>query len=247
MELSDICRDVRRERPLVLNLTNDVAMNFTANALLAIGARPLMSLAAEEMEELVGISSAVVVNIGSITNEKLTAMKLAGRAATTRHKPWVLDPVGAGASRLRTDSALQLLEMHPSVLRGNAAEIMALAGCSIHSKGVDSDEDTLAALPSAKSLAGKYGCIVSVSGEVDRITDGNTVMQVTGGDPIMSRVTAMGCTATAITAAFCAVCSDFLEASFLAMSLMSRAGEKAAASSSGHGSMAVAFLDALGE
>ena len=221
-------------------------MSINANALLAIGASPLMSFCPEEMEEIVAISSALVVNIGCLDRQEIEAMKIAARTADHLGKPWVLDPVGAGASRIRTQTALDLIrESHPTVIRGNASEIMCLAGEEITSRGVDSSALSSDAVEGAKALALSSGAIVSVSGPVDYITDGTDVATISNGSPLMARVTAMGCTASAVTGAFIAVGDDTLLAARNAMALMGVAGERAAARAAGTGTLELNFIDEL--
>ena len=221
-------------------------MGINANALLAVGASPLMSFCPEEMEEIVAISSALVVNIGCLDRQEIEGMTIAARTADRLGKPWVLDPVGAGASRIRTQTALSLIrESGPTVIRGNASEIMCLAGEEITSRGVDSSALSSDAVEAAKALALNSGAIVSVSGPVDYITDGSTVATISNGTPLMARVTAMGCTASVITGAFIAVGDDTLLAARNAMALMGVAGERAAARCAGTGSLEVHFLDEL--
>lgn len=240
------CRTIRQISPVIHNITNYVAMSISANALLAIGASPIMSSEAEEMEEIVGLSSALTVNIGCLELKQIEAMHIAAKAAQRLHRPWVLDPVGAGASRLRTETALELIARYkPTVIRGNASEIMSLAGIPARQRGVDSSEESRIASIQAVSLARKHSCIVSVSGPSDYITDGNEVISISNGSPLMPSVTAMGCTASAITAAFLAVQDDTLEAAASAMALMGLAGEQAEAISKGPGSFAVNFIDTL--
>lgn len=240
------CLAVRKESPLVLNITNYVAMNISANALLAIGASPIMSFCVEEIEELVNLCSALVVNIGCLDRVQIEAMHRAAGAASAAGKPWLLDPVGAGASRLRTGTGLSLAGDHaPSVIRGNASEIMALAGMDIKSRGVDSSCGSDRAVEAAQILAERYGTVVSVSGPVDYVTDGTVVESVSNGSPLMPHVTAMGCTASALTAAFLAVDGDGLTASVNAMLMMGLAGESAASHSRGTGTFAAAFIDEL--
>ena len=241
---------VRQQSPLVHNITNFVVMNTTANALLAAGASPIMAHAPEELEELLGIASALVLNIGTLSAPWIESMRLAGRLARERGLPVVLDPVGAGASTLRTDTALMLLDQAVTdgglaVVRGNASEIMALAGEAGQTKGVDSAHTTDMAGGPAARLAAERGCVVVASGAVDVVTDGETVIRITGGHHLMPRVTGMGCTATAMVGAFCGVNPDPLAAATHAMAAMSAAGAKAAATAKGPGSMQPAFLDAL--
>lgn len=240
------CRLIRRKSPIIHNITNYVAMSLSANALLAIGASPLMSSEPDEMEDIAAVSSALVINLGCLERRQIEAMRLAAAAAERLSKPWVLDPVGAGVSRLRTDTALEWMSRyHPKVVRGNASEIMALAGSAPHSHGVDSAEDSLRAADSADALARKYGTVVSVSGPTDYITNGEQCWKVANGSPLMPVVTAMGCTASAVTAAFLAVDADALSAASCAMALMGLAGETAAARSEGPGSLSMHFIDVL--
>ncbi len=245
----DLLTTVRQTAPLVHNITNLVVMQTTANALLALGASPVMAHAAEEVEEITGIASALVLNIGTLSPSWVASMRRALETANARKIPVVIDPVGAGASKYRTQTALELLaSSHNAVLRGNASEIAALAGGSIKTKGVDSSMETLAALPAASLLAVQYGCVVCVSGETDIVTDGAETLAVHGGSPLMTRVTGMGCTASAYCAAFAAVAKDGekktrLAATAAAMAVMSAAGGLAAKEVAGPGSFPAAFMD----
>lgn len=240
------CCKIRQTSPVIHNITNYVAMSISANALLAIGASPIMSSEPEEMEEIVAMSSALTINLGCLERKQIEAMRIAAATAVRLDRPWVLDPVGAGASRLRTGTALELITKYsPSVIRGNASEIMSLAGASARNHGVDSAEESRIASVYAVSLARKYNCIVSTSGPTDYITDGKEIISISNGDPIMPAVTAMGCTASAMTASFLAVRDDALEAAASAMALMGLAGEQAAAGCQGPGSFAVKFIDTL--
>ena len=160
------CAAIRKSSPLVHNITNYVAMEINANALLAIGASPLMSFCPEEMEEIVSIASALVVNIGCRDRHEIEGMKIAAATAHRLGKPWVLDPVGAGASKIRTQTCIDLIrESHPTVIRGNASEIMVLAGQDIISRGVDSNNSSSDAEAGARALAKRTGAAVSVSGQ----------------------------------------------------------------------------------
>ena len=271
--LAGYLRRIREFSPLVHNITNYVAMNLSANALLAIGASPLMSSEEKEMEEISAISDALVINLGCIESGQLRAARIAASEALRSGKPWVLDPVGAGLSLLITSAATQLaMEYGPSVIRGNASEIIALANACAQAQcspdmtaahGVDSGVDSAMAIDSAKALALHSGAVVSVSGPVDYITDGKELVRVSNGHPIMPRVTAMGCTASAVTAAFLAVTgrngaepghdvrsgngeSDpRLEAAASAMLAMGIAGETAAKDCKGPGTFVPLFIDAL--
>ena len=242
------CEAVRAQSPLVHCITNYVAMEINANALLAIGASPLMSFCEEEMEEIVSIASSLVVNIGCLDRFEIEAMRKAAATAHNLVEPWVLDPVGAGASAIRTRTCLDLIrESHPTIIRGNASEIMALSGAEIVSRGVDSSNSSSDAVECAKTLAKATGAVVSVSGATDYITDGERVARVSNGHPVMSRITAMGCTASVVTGAFAAVDNDPFTAAWSAMALMGVAGEIAAAKTAGRGTgtMGVEFMDAL--
>ena len=243
--------------PLVHSITNFVVMNVTANALLAAHASPLMSHAAEEMDDLTDIDSALVLNIGTLDPAWLESMELAGKLMRSKGKPVVLDPVGAGASRLRTEASLRLMDMvRPQIVRGNASEIMALAAemrraerlpspaASSSTKGVDSLNDSREAVDSASFLAARFGCVVSISGERDFVTDGETVLMVEGGSPLMPLVTGMGCSASAVTGAY-AACAAPLTAAAAAMAVFASAGEKAGKLSKGPGSFLPRFLDEL--
>ena len=244
--LSAALAAVRSEGPLVHNITNYVVMNNSANALLAIGASPVMAHWVSEMEEMTAIAGALVINIGTLDDTWIEGMLTAGKAAIHRGIPIVLDPVGAGATSLRTDAALTLInQCHPTIIRGNASEIMALVDASIKSKGVDSSASSDDAVDSAKKLATETGAVVVISGDTDYITNGTEVYTVQGGSPMMTSVTGMGCTSTALVGAFAAVESNPMIAATAAMAVMSLAGERAAAYSRGNGSMQMNFLDEL--
>lgn len=237
---------IREQAPLIHNITNYVVMNPTANALLALGASPVMAHAREEMEEMTSIAGALVLNIGTLSAPWIAAMRIAAATAASRKIPVVLDPVGAGATRMRTDTALELLDIAPvAVIRGNASEIMALHIAEVGAKGVDSQHSSEAALDAARALALKYRCTVSVSGETDFIVQGHKIAKVLNGNALMTRVTGMGCSASAITGAFCAVNGDHFEAASHAMCVMGVAGEIAMEKSSGPGSLQMNFVDTL--
>jgi hydroxyethylthiazole kinase len=241
---------IRAKSPLVHNITNYVVMNTTANALLAIGASPVMAHAIEEVEDMVGIASAIggalVINIGTLSERWIAAMDKAMRAAQERNVPIVFDPVGAGATPYRTATCKQLLQAHrPAIIRGNASEVMALLNSDVQTKGVDSSASTDAALETAKLVAQTYRCVVSVSGETDIITDGANIIRVANGHPLMTRVTGLGCTASAISGAFAAVNRDPLAAAAHAMAVMGICGEIAAEKSAGPGTLQLHVYDAL--
>ncbi len=237
---------IRERSPLVHNITNYVVMNNTANALLALGASPVMAHAAEEVEEMTAIASALVINIGTLSSGWVESMSLAMRAANRRGRPIVFDPVGAGATRYRDEVCRRLIsEGRPAIIRGNGSEILALASHGSATKGVDSTARSADAVEAARALARATGAVVAVSGETDYITDGERLGMVRNGSPLMPRVTGMGCTASAVCGAFAGVNGDALEAAINAMAAMGIAGEIAAAKSAGPGGFQPAFLDAL--
>lgn len=237
---------VRQQAPLVHNITNYVVMNCTANALLAVGAAPVMAHAAEEIEDIVRIASALVVNIGTLSADWVQSMRLAMVAARQRRIPVVLDPVGAGASSLRTETCLELLGLAPpTIVRGNASEIRALRVAGATTRGVDSRDSAQVALAAGRELSLATGAVVSISGPVDLIVFGDQVMEVANGHPLMPRVTGLGCVASALTGAFAAVVPDAFRAAAHAMAVMGICGEVAAETARGPGSFEVAFLDAL--
>jgi hydroxyethylthiazole kinase len=236
---------LRQASPLVHCITNYVAMDVTANALLAIGASPAMVHANEEVEDFVGISSALVVNIGTLSPAWVAAMERAAERAVALGKPWVLDPVGAGATPYRTGVARDLAGRKPAVVRGNASEILSLAGEVGGTKGVDSTRSADEASGIARELARGLGCVVAVTGEVDYVTDGVRTLAVHHGHEMMTRVTALGCALTGVTGAFLAVEPDPLLASAYALAIFGLAGEMAASGSIGPGTLRTRLLDAL--
>lgn len=221
-------------------------MNNTANALLAIGASPVMAHSVDEVEEMAGIASSLVINIGTLEAAWVEAMLIAGKTALTKSTPVVFDPVGAGATTYRSKVCKQLIEeCKPSIIRGNASEIIALLDTQAQTKGVDSTNTSDSALNSAKALALQTNAVAVISGETDYITNGATVETVKNGNPMMAKVTGMGCTATAIVGAFSAVNKNLLEAAAHGMAVMGITGEIAASISKGNGSLQINFLDTL--
>lgn len=249
MIADDIWADVqriRKEAPLVHNITNYVVMNTTANALLAIGASPVMAHALEEVEEMAGMAAALVVNIGTLSSHWIEAMARAMWKAKQCGIPVVLDPVGAGATRLRTDTVRLLVgKTPPTIIRGNASEIRALDDEEARTKGVDSTQASEESLAAARALSRRYGSVVCVSGAVDLIVQGDVLIRVANGHPLMPRVTGLGCTATALIGAFAAVNPSPLKATAHAMAVMGITGEIAAEEAQGPGALQVRFIDAL--
>ena len=239
-------QQLRAAAPLVHNITNFVVMNNTANALLAIGASPVMAHAPEEVEEMVGIASALVINIGTLSRDWIAAMEIAMQAAAVKGIPIIFDPVGAGATTYRTQTCRDLLQgSAPAVIRGNASEIMALVDATVQTRGVDSAAPGSSAEAAATELARKYGCVVVVSGETDLITDGTKKNYVKNGHALMPKVTGLGCTATALIGAFAAINPDPLAAATHAMAIMGICGEIAAATAAGPASLQVNLIDSF--
>jgi hydroxyethylthiazole kinase len=245
--LADALTALHTESPLVQCLTNVVVAQWTANVLLAVGAAPAMVDNPHEAGEFASIASGVLVNLGTPYGDTVAAMRSAVRSAARNATPWVLDPVAAGGLRWRTDLAVELLESSsPAIVRGNASEILALAGGS-GGKGVDSraTEAPEAALRAAKSIASRYDTIVAVSGPVDHITDGDRSVLISNGHPWMTQVTGVGCALGALMAAFAAVSTDRLIAAATATAVLTVAADRAAATSRGPGSFAVRLIDEL--
>ena len=252
--LSDLSA-IRDRKPLVHNITNFVVMNSTANALLALGASPVMAHAAEEVEDMVSIAGALVINIGTVDSSWEPGMLGAAARADSLGIPVVIDPVGVGATAYRNEVTGRLLDtMTPRVIRGNASEVCAVSavcGASVQdeaaagTKGVDSSRESDETAAEAAALSGKLGCAVCMSGAVDYIVEKGIRVRVLNGDPMMPRVTGLGCTASALCGAFLAVQSSALRAAAHTMAVMGIAGEIAAERAEGPGSLQMHFLDAL--
>jgi len=239
-------QEIRRVAPVVHSITNYVVMNNTANALLAMGASPVMAHAEEEMVDMVAIASSLVLNIGTLSSSWVRSMFMAIEQANQRNIPIVIDPVGAGATSYRTSIARELIHAaRPAIIRGNASEIMAVCGEGARTKGVDSQDPAIAAISAARSLHQSFGSAVCISGATDFIVHGNQLIQVHNGHPMMTRVTGMGCTATALCGAFASVEPDGGRAAAYAMIVMGIAGEMAMAKAEGPGTLQLYFLDAL--
>lgn len=246
MVKASILNEIRNNSPLVHNITNYVVMNNTANALLSVGASPVMAHSLDEVEDIISISSSLVINMGTLSELWVDSMIKAGKKANQLKKPIVFDPVGVGASSHRTEIAKEIIEKtSPSVIRGNASEIMVLAQLSSVTKGVDSTAKTVEALNGAIQLSKELNNTVVVSGETDYIVTRNKVSSINNGREIMSKVTGMGCTATSLIGASVAVEDDVHEAAVFSMALMGVAGEIAESKSNGPGSFQISFLDTL--
>ena len=238
-------RALRERRPLIHQITNYVVMNETANATLAIGALPVMAHAPQEVEEMASAASALVLNIGTLSDEWIEAMIAAGLAANAAGVPVVLDPVGAGATEYRTDTCRRLLDvLELAVVRGNSAEIATLAGRPAEIRGVEAIGAN-GGPDLAREAARSLGCVVAVTGPVDHVSDGETVNSVANGHELMATVTGTGCMSTAITGCFLGVQPHALTAATGALVAFGVAGEDAAESAKGPGSFHVALYDAL--
>lgn len=243
---ADNLRALRQTKPLIHNITNFVVMNYTANALLACGASPVMAHAENEVEEMVAYAGALVLNIGTLTDAWVAAMLKAGRRASALGKPIVLDPVGSGATSLRTETAKSILTWTKvSVVRGNASEILSLAGRDAATKGVDATDSMEDAGRAAGALARELGTTLAITGPTDLVTDGRRTLVIEGGHGLMPCVTGTGCSASALVGAFLAVDPDPVSAAATALAFFGLAGERAGARSEGPGSFQIHLLDTL--
>jgi hydroxyethylthiazole kinase len=251
---ADLWQDVvavRTGNPLVHNITNLVVMNYNANVLLALGASPVMAHAQEEVEAMASIAQALVVNIGTLDPRWVASMRLATAAARGRGIPVVLDPVGAGATPYRNLAVAEIIGAGPpSVIRGNGSEIMSVAGHSAATRGVDSATSSGSATDAARRLAREHGAVVCVSGADDHVIDADgRWLVLSNGHPWMTKVTGVGCSATAMIGAFAAVQPDAWRATAAAMAYLGVVGEWAAervqAAGGGVGSYQIALLDGL--
>lgn len=244
-DLADALTALRDRPPLVQCLTNTVAVGWTANVLLAVGAAPAMVDNPREAREFTAIAGAILVNLGTPYDDTARAMHLAVAGASRSRTPWVLDPVAAGALGWRTSLAQQLLrEARPAIIRGNASEILAMAG-GAGGRGVESVDSPEAALAVATGLATQQHSVIAVSGPTDHITDGSRVVRLSNGHPWLTRVTGVGCALGALMAAFVAVVPEALVAAAAATATLTVAAESAAQQTRGPGSFAVTLLDEL--
>ncbi|GKV57648.1 hydroxyethylthiazole kinase [Sporosarcina sp. NCCP-2222] len=243
----DYIQKLRAENPLIHCMTNFVVANFQANGLLAIGASPIMADAFEEAADIAALSSCTLLNIGTLDASKLKAMIEAGKSANKHGKPVIVDPVGAGATPFRKRAVGTLLQhLDVSLIRGNAGEIAALANVEWDAKGVDAGVGSADTASVALELAQRHHCLVAVTGEVDVVTDGKTVMRISGGHPHMTRITGAGCLLSAVCAAFLAIePAEAKHAVASALAFYKKAGERAASKAEGPGDFALHLLNAL--
>jgi hydroxyethylthiazole kinase len=241
----DLLSLLRDKRPLVHNITNAVAMDISANVLLALGASPAMIMAPEEVEDFAAVADCLVANIGTLSVDSIKAMRLAATTMNGLGKPWVLDPVGCGATPFRLAAARGLVDLKPTIIRGNPGEIASLCGAVGASRGVDTLMSADEATKDAVSLARLSGSVVAMTGETDYVADGATMLTVAGGAAVMPYVTALGCSLSASVAAFAAVADSPLEAAVAALAMFGVVGAHAARQSDAPASFRTAFIDGL--
>ena len=246
MSAGESLRLLRERKPLVQQITNYVVMNETANATLALGALPVMAHAREEVEEMVALAGALVLNIGTLSPHWVEAMLAAGGAANERGVPVVLDPVGAGATSYRTETAKLILEeVDVAVLRGNAGEVSTLVGVATEVRGVESVGEAGDLAELARSAARQLGVVAAVTGAIDHVSDGDRVVAIANGHPLLAAITGTGCMSSAITGCFLSVAGSPLDGAVEALVAFGVAGEDAAHGAKGPGSFHVALYDAL--
>jgi hydroxyethylthiazole kinase len=237
---------IRERKPLVHNITNYVVMNETANAILALGALPVMAHAKDEVREMVGLAGALVLNIGTLSEDWVESMLLAGAAANERNVPVVLDPVGVGATGYRTTTARRILDaVDVAVLRGNAGEVATLVGVAAEVRGVESVAAAGDAAELAREAARTLGVVASVTGAVDHVSDGERSAAIANGHELLAAITGTGCMSTAMTGCFLAAKDDVFEAAVEALVAFGVAGEDAAVGAKGPGSFHVNLYDTL--
>lgn len=245
-DFGKILKAIKEKKPLVYNITNYVVTNISANALLSIGASPIMSFAKQEAKDLINISYALLINMGTPTKKIVETMLIAGKSANEKGIPVIFDPVGVGASQFRNDIANQILsETKVDIVKGNASEIANLAGIKIQTKGVDSDED-ISYIPNiTKDLAKKLNCVVCATGKTDIISDGNKTYICENGDIALTKITGSGCILGSIMGATASVCKDYLQAALTACLMLGISSEIAVSKTQLLGSFQVELFNAL--
>lgn len=243
-DLGWVLEEVRLRSPLVHCLTAAVSMNFVADVLLASGARPMMTETVEEAPTMVGLADALLINLGTLSTDGMQGIPATVATARERRTPWVLDPAAVGVAPVRTELAQRLLEHRPGIIRGNASEILNLAGIGSGGRGPDTVDPTEAAAEAADGLASRSRAVVAVSGATDLVTDGARAATLIAGDPRLTLVTGTGCALGGLMAA-CLAVTDPFSAALAATSWMCIAAENAAAVARGPGSFKVALVDAL--
>lgn len=244
--IDKIITDIREKRPLVYNITNFVVTNISANALLAIGASPIMSFAKQEANDLVKISSALLINMGTPTKETIKTMLIAAKAANKTNKPVIFDPVGVGATLFRNEVAKTILdEVKINIIKANASEIANLAGIKVQTKGVESCESIENIVDITKELAKKLDCIICTTGKTDVISNGSEVYLCENGHEALTKITGVGCLLGSIMGATASVCNDYLKSTLAACLIVGISGEIAASKTHMLGSFQVEFFNAL--
>lgn len=244
----ELLNRIREKAPLIHNITNFVVMNSSANILLAVGASPVMAHCQAEVEEMTSFAGALVLNIGTLQEDWVESMIVAAKKANAVGIPVILDPVGAGATGLRTAAVKEIMASSDiSVLRGNSSEVLSLGSDEVRTKGVDSSLSmSEAVVDAARLMAAEEGCVIAISGEEDCVTDGERVFRISNGHPIMTKVTGIGCGLSAVTGAFCAVADgDLTAATASAFGFYGLCGDLAAMASARPASFEVAFIDQL--
>jgi len=239
--------EIRQKKPLIHHITNFVVMNETANITLCLGALPVMAHAKEEVEEMVSVAGALLLNIGTLTPELVESMIVAAQKANELNIPVILDPVGAGATGLRTDSARRIInETKVSIIRGNGAEISILAGTGGEIRGVESINSGENMTEVAKKYAAKEQCVITITGKEDIVSDGERVAVIKNGHPMLATVTGTGCMSSTIVAGFAAVQEDKFLGAIGGLVAFGLAGEKAAENSGNNpGTFHVCLYDRL--
>lgn len=246
--MAELLQKVRTNRPLVHQITNYVTVNDCANVTLGIGGSPVMADDADEVKEMVSIASALVINIGTLNSRTIDSMLIAGRQANERGIPVILDPVGAGATKLRTETAQCLIsELKLAVIKGNVSEMKVLGGLDGHTRGVDSVDELEDGEKLAATLAKRHNCVVAITGPQDIVSDGQRTVLIDNGHPLMAAITGTGCMTGALVGAFCGVTDDYLAGTVAAIVGIGIAGEKAAAiaGEQGIGSFRFKLVDAI--
>lgn len=227
-KISDGLIALKQKKPLVHHITNYVTVNDCANITLAIGASPVMADDIEEVEEMVSFASSLVLNIGTLNSRSIESMLVVGKKAKEKGIPIVFDPVGVGATNLRTVTAKRIIEeVRPDVIRGNMSEMKILAGIATEIKGVDSVADEMDGEKVARHLSQKLGCVIAITGKQDYIAQGNKVCLINNGHPILSEVTGTGCMATSLIASYCGANDDLFVGAAAGVLTMGLAGELA--------------------
>ncbi|WP_055666777.1 hydroxyethylthiazole kinase [Desnuesiella massiliensis] len=248
-KLSKLLTLVKEKKPLVHHITNYVTVNDCANITLSLGGSPVMADDSLEVEEMISIASSLVINIGTLNSRTIESMLLAGKRANSLDIPVILDPVGVGATNLRTETAKKLLkEINFSVIKGNMSEIKVLSGMDSIVRGVDSTEDTENGEEIALKLSQKLGSVIAITGAKDIISDGKNICFIENGHPILAKITGTGCMSSSLTGAYCGVTKDYYTATIAAIATMGLCGEMAEASlkSNYHlGSFKVALIDSI--